>query len=90
MVELPKLPSRDKRTKKETAELSKNKKSEQKTNNNNCDSVVTSKNNSQQTKGTAETVNLWRKSTCNNDELYNYLLKNENIDVANKFLKEGK
>ena len=41
-------------------------------------------------KGTGEAVNLWRKSICNTDELYNYLLKNVNIDVANKFLKEGK
>ncbi len=42
------------------------------------------------TKGTAEAVNLWRKSGCSNDELYNYLLKNVNSDAANNFLKEGK
>ncbi|WGG46431.1 T7SS effector LXG polymorphic toxin [Rossellomorea sp. DA94] len=41
-------------------------------------------------KGMAEAANLWRKSTCTNDELYNYLLKNVDINVANKFLKEGK
>ncbi len=40
--------------------------------------------------GGSKAANLWRKSTCNNDELYNYLLKNVNSDVANKFLKEGK
>ncbi len=34
-------------------------------------------------------INLWRKSACSNDELYNYLLKNVNSDVANNFLKEG-
>ncbi|NLK23204.1 MAG: TNT domain-containing protein, partial [Clostridiales bacterium] len=37
-----------------------------------------------------KTVNLWRKSECSIDELYNYLVKNVNKDVANKFLKEGK
>lgn len=41
-------------------------------------------------KGMTEVANLWRKSKCSNDELYNYLLKNVNEDVANKFLKEGK
>jgi LXG domain of WXG superfamily/Tuberculosis necrotizing toxin len=41
-------------------------------------------------KGRAEAGNLWKKSTCTNAELYNYLLKSVNIDVANKFLKEGK
>lgn len=41
-------------------------------------------------KGMAEAANLWRKSTCTNDVLYNYLLKNVDINVANKFLKEGK
>ena len=42
------------------------------------------------TKGVSKADNLWIKYTCNNDELYNYLLKNVNEDVANKFLKEGK
>lgn len=42
------------------------------------------------TTGASKADNLWIKSTCNNDELYNYLLKNVNEDVANKFLKEGK
>ena len=42
-MELPKLLSRGKRTTKATAEIIKKEKSEQKTKNNNCDSVVTSK-----------------------------------------------
>lgn len=37
----------------------------------------------------AEAINLWRKSACSNNELYNYLLKNVNSDAANNFLKEG-
>ena len=41
-------------------------------------------------KGVSKADNLWVKSTCNNDELYNYLFKNVNEGVANKFLKEGK
>ncbi|HDK7174373.1 TPA: TNT domain-containing protein [Clostridium botulinum] len=41
-------------------------------------------------KGAADGVNLWRESTCNNNELYNYLFKNVNADVASKFLKDGK
>lgn len=50
--------------------------------------VKSSKSSSYQ--GVSEADNLWIKSTCKNDELYNYLLKNVNEDVANKFLKEGK
>jgi ABC-type transporter Mla subunit MlaD len=32
---------------------------------------------------------LVNESTCNNDELYNYLLKNVDSNAANAFLKEG-
>ena len=35
-------------------------------------------------------INLWKKSGCNSDELYNYLIKNASLDEVNKFLKEGK
>lgn len=35
------------------------------------------------------TANLLKKSTCTQDELYNYLLKNSNADDAKKFLDDG-
>lgn len=39
-------------------------------------------------RGSAEAINLWRKSTCSIDELYKYL-KNIDSDTAEIFLKEG-